>query len=204
MQKNGKAEDKRVRKTRGAFRAALATLLQEKRIHTITVQELCRKAGVNRSTFYTHYKDIYHLRECVENELYEGFCSCLYPIQDVQRDLYRQLVAIYRFFGRNADISVALLGVNGDLAFSIRLRDALRQVWWSWLEQNYPDVSPNDWQYSYQYTVYGLNGILKEWLMHGRQESAEYMGGLTVRLMTKGIHAVNDELAQWMEGQRGA
>ena len=46
---------------------ALISLLEKKDIEFITVTEITKKAGVNRSTFYLHYentKDL--LQECVE------------------------------------------------------------------------------------------------------------------------------------------
>ena len=35
---------------------ALLELLEEKELTYITVKELCKRAGVNRSTFYLHYE----------------------------------------------------------------------------------------------------------------------------------------------------
>lgn len=40
---------------------ALLYLLEKKDIEFITVKEICQKAGVNRSTFYLHYENIYDL-----------------------------------------------------------------------------------------------------------------------------------------------
>ena len=37
---------------------ALLALLEEKDLEYITVKEICRQAGVNRSTFYLHYETI--------------------------------------------------------------------------------------------------------------------------------------------------
>lgn len=37
---------------------ALIALLEEKDFQYITVREICRKAGVNRFTFYLHYETI--------------------------------------------------------------------------------------------------------------------------------------------------
>ena len=42
---------------------ALISLLQKKDIDFITVSELTKKAGVNRSTFYLHYENLYELLE---------------------------------------------------------------------------------------------------------------------------------------------
>lgn len=40
---------------------ALLILLEKKDIEYITIKEICNKAGVNRSTFYLHYENIYDL-----------------------------------------------------------------------------------------------------------------------------------------------
>ena len=37
---------------------ALLALLEEKDLEYITVKEICRQAGVNRSTFYLHYETV--------------------------------------------------------------------------------------------------------------------------------------------------
>ena len=53
--------DRRVRRTRAQLQKALLELLEEKDIRSITVQELARRADVNRGTFYAHYTDVYDL-----------------------------------------------------------------------------------------------------------------------------------------------
>lgn len=50
--------DLRVIKTKKALRQALMNLLKMSSLKSITVSMLCREAGVNRGTFYLHYKDI--------------------------------------------------------------------------------------------------------------------------------------------------
>ena len=42
---------------------ALLLLLDQKDFDTITVKEVCKKAGVNRSTFYLHYESMNDLLE---------------------------------------------------------------------------------------------------------------------------------------------
>src|SRR5664279_1510483 len=49
--------DSRVKHTRNALGDALLALMQEKAFETITVQEILTRAGVGRSTFYSHYTD---------------------------------------------------------------------------------------------------------------------------------------------------
>ena len=62
--------DHRVRVTKHLLRNALTVLLTEKPIAAITVKELCLRAGINRGTFYTHYKDQVDLYNAVLNELF--------------------------------------------------------------------------------------------------------------------------------------
>ncbi len=50
--------DKRIVKTRLAVFNAVFDLAAEKELDKITVVELCEKAGINKSTFYLHYKSI--------------------------------------------------------------------------------------------------------------------------------------------------
>lgn len=54
---------------------ALLSLLEKKDIEFIKVTEITKKAGVNRSTFYLHYDDIYDLLEETIDNLNKQFVS---------------------------------------------------------------------------------------------------------------------------------
>lgn len=55
---------------------ALVELLNKKDYEFITIKEICKKAGVNRSTFYLHYENIDELLcETIENAN-KNFLSC--------------------------------------------------------------------------------------------------------------------------------
>jgi AcrR family transcriptional regulator len=53
----GAKADRRVVRTRDTLGDALVELMQEKSFEDITVQDVLDRAGVGRSTFYTHYRD---------------------------------------------------------------------------------------------------------------------------------------------------
>lgn len=61
--------DKRIQKTKYAIRKAFMELLQKKPLEKITVKELCELAYINKSTFYSHYEDIYALSDALEYEM---------------------------------------------------------------------------------------------------------------------------------------
>lgn len=54
--KSPRPSDRRVRRTAMALSHALVSLVLEKRYDAITVQDLLDRAGVGRSTFYSHYR----------------------------------------------------------------------------------------------------------------------------------------------------
>jgi AcrR family transcriptional regulator len=52
-----KKPDRRTQRTRGQLNRALVDLIKEKRFDDITVQNVIDRAGVGRSTFYSHFRD---------------------------------------------------------------------------------------------------------------------------------------------------
>lgn len=61
--------DIRVEKTKNAISSVFLELRAKKTLEKITVKELCARAQINKSTFYSHYHDIYDLAEQLENEV---------------------------------------------------------------------------------------------------------------------------------------
>ncbi len=72
-----KPNNKRSRDTDEAIiRAAFEVMVGEgKPVSKITVREICELAGINRSTFYAHYLDVYDLFEKVERHMAEEFAE---------------------------------------------------------------------------------------------------------------------------------
>ena len=66
-----------MRYTKKVLREALLECLKNKSIKEITVKEICEKAGVNRATFYKHYRDCYDLLEQTEENELEQFRQAL-------------------------------------------------------------------------------------------------------------------------------
>lgn len=64
-------ENQRVMLTKRLLKESLLSLLKEKRIEKISISELCKEAGINRSTFYKHYDTQYDLLYELETDLAE-------------------------------------------------------------------------------------------------------------------------------------
>src|SRR5712675_570230 len=68
-----KKPDRRTQRTRGQLNGALVELIKEKRFDDITVQNVIERAGVGRSTFYSHFRD----KEDVFEQQWEQFIERL-------------------------------------------------------------------------------------------------------------------------------
>ena len=60
--------DIRIEKTKTAIHNTFLELRSKKPLEKITIKELCEKAQINKSTFYSHYEDIYALSQMLESE----------------------------------------------------------------------------------------------------------------------------------------
>lgn len=69
--------NRRRKASRNKIEAAFMELLQHNELNKISVTEICRSAGVNRTTFYANYLDVYDLADTVQKRLEEevaGLC----------------------------------------------------------------------------------------------------------------------------------
>ena len=84
-QPGGRKMDRRTRYTRQAIRETLLELMEEKPFSRVTVTEVCRKAEMNRGTFYLHYLDL----EDVLDDLDDKFEDRLDQIKAEYKRIYR-------------------------------------------------------------------------------------------------------------------
>lgn len=61
-------ENRKIRMTKKVLRDSLIELLYTKDISEVTVTELCKKADVNRSTFYSHYETLTQVLDDIEGD----------------------------------------------------------------------------------------------------------------------------------------
>lgn len=64
-------------KTEKSIKNAFIELRSRKPLEKITVKELCSIARINKSTFYSHYRDIYDLSDAMEAEIVESVTNSI-------------------------------------------------------------------------------------------------------------------------------
>lgn len=99
MAETGKI-DRRIRRTRDTLGDALVELIREKPFEAITVQEILDRAGVGRSTFYTHYSD---KQDLFLGEV-ESFFESLSTMLTRRGAAPERLVPVAEFFSHLSDV----------------------------------------------------------------------------------------------------
>jgi AcrR family transcriptional regulator len=104
-------EDRRKRKTQHAIHSAFAKLLIIKDIKDITIRELCEEADINKSTFYLHYRDIYHCADCLMNYVVDKTIHVIepYDFTELVNHLPQIIEEILLVFKEDTDLYIPFL-----------------------------------------------------------------------------------------------
>ncbi|OOB79426.1 MAG: hypothetical protein BEN18_04000 [Epulopiscium sp. Nuni2H_MBin001] len=158
------ASDRRIQYTKQIIKESFFKLLHQSHIEEISVKALCAEADINRATFYRHYKDIYDLFETIEREL------CAEIEADVIRDMIdiRALTKVYEYqvFYReffHTNLLLSLIKERNQFQYEEELSKA----------QQKDGFDAIQFKYSFDFLVYGLHGLLKDWVENGCPETPE-------------------------------
>lgn len=109
-------------KTRTAFINVFCNLYQEKPIEKISVQEITRMAGYNRSTFYQYFTDIYDLLEYIEKDVLDHMRNEMAPkfSEGKLNDSFVKHFA--ELYEEKEEYLTALLGDYGNVRFMEKIK----------------------------------------------------------------------------------
>ncbi len=177
--------------TRKGFLDAFWTLYQKKRIEKISISEITKISGNNRSTFYNYFIDVYDLLEQAEEEVVESISTeleqysssvCNPAIQKLNLDsIYRIISPI---FLKYEDRLYALLGPEGDPKFTEKLKTRLidNLIRFSILPE---DIPHKDYILTYIYS--SIIGLLTYWRQNDHDLPEEEFLKLAQSLTGHGI-----------------
>ena len=117
-------KDHRPRVTKMLIRRAFTDLLRVKPVQSISIKELCEKAGVNRGTFYAHYASVHDLLMQMEDEMLSEInevLASLLPEDGGDVSSLRISTELFQCLKDNADLCTVTLGDFGDKSFAMRM-----------------------------------------------------------------------------------
>lgn len=96
--------------TKAKIKEAFFKLLYERKTASkITVKELCQEAGIQRSTFYIHYKDIYDIEDSIIELFYKNIVGIVPEIVSGPEDINSFYVDLFDYVDyRKSDVEIIL------------------------------------------------------------------------------------------------
>lgn len=169
--------DRRVTRTKRLLLDALMDLIEERGLEGLTVRDLTEKAGLNRGTFYLHYKDIPDLLEQSKEEMISGiFRVASHAMQSPEAQKacptdvpHPVTLRTFNFLYDNARFFSVMLGPNGDPSFMSKWKKLmLEQIHEKSLVYQPKDSNlPIPRDYLVAYIVSAHFGILQHWFETG-------------------------------------
>ena len=153
--------------TQRVIKEAFVKLLKKRPIEKISVGELCEMAGINRSTFYRRYADIYALLDAFCDEyfelLYMNIAAQYDPDGQFEANAEQLILQGFAVTEQHKDIYRLLLCDQPSARLLYRLTDAMYQHYKTAHEEAYP--SSPDADIHYRFLVSGILGLWQSWLM---------------------------------------
>lgn len=145
--------------------SAFTQLIQQKELAQISVSELCKVCGLNRSTFYANYTDIYDLADRVRDRL-EQEVGRLYESERTQRFNSNDFLKLFRHIRENQLFYRTYFKLGYDADHQVYLYDsALARL----------HFENRHIEYHLEFFRSGFNAIVKRWLANGCRETPEEM-----------------------------
>lgn len=178
-------EDLRVQKTIETINSTFAAMMLGDEYSNITVTALCKRAKINKKTFYRYYETLdYLLLSCFENvgsdylelidaykvpEDIEKINRCFFEYSAKQGALYEKIVCAASF----------------DVMMKSTLQKVINEKW-----QNFAFYKNNSREVQHLINTFLLHTgleIYRQWVRDGKLVSLEEVIGLSNKLLTQGI-----------------
>jgi len=182
--------DARVQRTRAQLGNALLTLIVEKPINEVTVQDVLERSGVGRSTFYLHYRD----KDDLLLSQLEMFLETVSTTLSVKRERSHRVVPVAELFAHigNQNKLYRVLSDSGhlrdffDLAEGYFARGIARRLAES---GRLADLPPRELSARAAALSGSLLSLLRWWLDRGEKEPPQEMDTMFHRFVWTGLQS---------------
>ncbi|PFH89061.1 TetR/AcrR family transcriptional regulator [Bacillus sp. AFS088145] len=182
----------KVAKTKKLIKETLLDLIEEKGFEAISVRDITLKAGLNRGTFYLHYRDKYDLMEKSQNEILEGLQDRLIFIRPKEMNefysndiVYPPILNVYHYLKENQRFIKILISTKGDPAFPKKMKEHIKETIYEklvdLLEEEYMIEIPHE--YTTAFISSAFFGLLDQWLEKEEPITPEEMAIMHMKLL---------------------
>lgn len=173
------SENRKIKMTKLALKDALVELLLENPLRKITVTALCRQADVNRSTFYSHYQDIFSVMDDLEEEFVRHVA---YIKESCTREENRQTLKNYLQYAREKKTTFNVLLINGKMTEPV-MRESMQLY-----DTEHPDAAQQQRSEHELYTRFACMGtfhLIYQWLQKEEAYTLDFITDTILSLMVQ-------------------
>lgn len=163
--------------TKKSMQETLLNLLETTSFKKITVSELCKAAGVNRGTFYLHYKEVSDLFVEMEQGLYMELMTCL--MMTSPEDILLQALNKVKEYSKLVKL---IIFKNLDREFVEQILSVSKQYCLTQWKKLRKDVTDLELNYTYSFLSHGIIGIIIYWCESDFKESPEEIASMVENL----------------------
>ena len=170
---------------------ALIELLNKKEYEYITIKEICKKAGVNRSTFYLHYENMNDLLEETVENINKKFLSYFNhsstdfikkiehaDINDLILITPEYLLPFLNFIKENKTIYQVAIKHPTKMQSSQKFTLLNKYILFPIFNRFHIDERQN--KYLAAYYINGINAIVNEWINTNCKDDIDYICNIIV------------------------
>ena len=159
-------KDRRVLKTKESLKGALLRLTCFKEPGSISIKELTEAAGMNRSTFYDHYHDVYELYDEVEQDALAKVRGALMDREFPDRGaIYCAVIDVLQ---SSADTFMVLMREGSSGSFEETMAQMFEMTYLkNELTEHDLESFSDTRRFLLAYHTQGCIGLLKKWIREG-------------------------------------
>lgn len=175
-------ENLRVRQTRQRLSEALLEMLADQSLRSVSIRELCQKAGINRTTFYHHYGSQYDLFEEICAQFLEDIAACLASADPENREHVHEKVAlVLTYLQDHLQVARLLLNHSEMPGFADRLFSLPKVS--DLLEASLRGCTdPERREATMAFAIHGSFHLLTEWINREKRATPEKESALILEL----------------------
>lgn len=174
--------DPRARRTQEALEHALLDILGEKPLKSITVTELCKRAGVTRAAFYGHYHDTTELIEQIKGRVLVDACDMVDRHIDEFKTGHTGGISadVFAYMDKRPELYSLLFGTYSEPCFLTTVIANSQKRYYEQIGRLVDGMEgagslQDAMRLQFTFTTSGFLYILKAWLIHDRRWPADVM-----------------------------
>lgn len=161
--------------TKENIEKALFYLLRHKQYDKIFVKDICIIAGINRSSFYSHYQDVNDLMIQTEGKLSKEIANIFDALPYTHDTFIRMFEHIKKykdFYTAYLKQHESLMERSDFLSFNSRLKKSAFQI---------VDFNETELMYHMAFSAAGIKALCKMWISTGMKETPEQMAEIVFK-----------------------